>query len=392
MKIKRVYKETNSSVLLLGPRGTGKSTFVKTEIRPDLTIDLLKSTEFRQLTKNPNLLEELVGHLKEKQTVFIDEVQKIPELLDEVHSLIENKNLRFILSGSSARKLKKSGANLLAGRAVSRKMYPFSMYELDSKIKIKSLIEGGSLPLCSLLEDLELVNEHLFSYVETYLKEEIQQEGLVRNVNEFSEFISMAGQMHGQILNYENIAKSIGKSGDTIKAWFQILYDTLLGQEIKSYSLNLFPKESKHSKFFLFDNGVARAAEGLTTLENHPERRGFYLENLILNEIKVYCEAKQKRVNIYYYNVPSMGDIDFIVEIQKKSHSRPAQIITFDIKHSAEWKTEFSKMSQIVNERVPNRVHKMIGIYLGKKRLTQKKIQIFPIEEFVKQLWNEDIF
>lgn len=392
MKIKRAYKETNSSILLLGPRGTGKSTFVKTELEPDLTIDLLKSTEFRQLSRNPSFLEEMVGHLKEKQTVFIDEVQKIPELLDEVHRLIENNQLKFILSGSSARKLKKSGANLLAGRAVSRKMYPFSMYELSGRIKIKSLIESGSLPLCALKGDPDMINEHLFTYVETYLKEEIQQEGLVRNVNEFSEFIAMAGQMHGQILNYENIAKSIGKSGDTIKSWFQILYDTLVGQEIKSYSLNLFPKESKHSKFFLFDNGVARAAEGLATLENHPERRGYYLENLILNELKVYCEAKQKQLGIYYYNVPSVGDIDFIVEVQKKSHSKPAQIVTFDIKHSIEWKSEFSKMSQKANEQNPNRINKMVGIYLGKKRLTQKKLQIFPIEEFVNSLWNGDIF
>ena len=299
MKFKRIYEKPKSSILLLGPRGTGKSTFIKTEAEPDLIIDLLKQETYRKLSLHPSLLEEMLSHLKPQQSVLIDEIQKIPALLDEVHRLIEDKNIIFYLTGSSARKLKKEGTNLLAGRALSKKIFCLSLKEIGSACSIQNLLFSGSLPKAVTEKNPDQINDFLFTYVETYLKEEVFQEGLTRNLNEFSKFIEVAGQYHGQIVNLANLSREIGKSGDTIKSWFQILQDTLIGQLIEPYPLKIADKETKHPRFYYFDCGVARAAQGVSNIEEIPEQRGFYLETIILNEIKTYLEVHRKKYKIF---------------------------------------------------------------------------------------------
>ncbi len=391
MRFSRLYQKPEKSILLLGPRGIGKSTFIRDEVKPALTIDLLKSVNARALSKNPSELEDMTAHLKPKQTVFIDEIQKIPELLDEVHRLIEEKNLTFILTGSSARRLKKNGVNLLGGRALQRRMFPLSMKELGSYKKVTELLTCGQLPTAVNLEDMPSVNDYLFSYVEAYLKEEVLQEGLVRNLTDFGKFIEMAGQYHGQILNFENIAREVGKSGDTIKSWFQILEDTLVGSYLEAYPLNIFPRESKHPKFYFFDNGVARASEGLRNLELMPEKRGFYLELVILNELKIYREITGADFRIFYYNVNSIGDIDFIIETKRKSLSSASQFMTLEIKHTKKWNSDFQKMSLNIRAKVPLRLQRMLAIYLGDTRLTKNEIDIFPLNSFIKALWDGEL-
>lgn len=388
MKYKRVYSVPPTSILLLGPRGTGKSTFIKSEVKPDFIIDLLKNSSFRPLSLNPSLLEEWVAHLKSGQSILIDEIQKIPALLDEVHRLIEDRQLHFILTGSSARKLKKSSANLLAGRALSKKMYPLTLYEIGNKFSLEQLLNSGCLPRAVTEKNTEILQEYLFSYVETYLKEEIFQEGLTRNLNDFTKFIELAGRYHGQILNLENIAREVGKSGDTVKSWFQILKDTLVGYTIDPYPLNLMPKESKHPRFYFFDCGVARAAEGISTLSEIPERKGFYFETLILNELKTYFEVKKKQHKIFYYSVSSWGDLDFVIEVKKKTMSAPSQLIGIEVKYSKVWKPEFDKvLSKILTERKKQMI-KSIGIYTGDKRLTRNSIEVLPLNLFIELLWS----
>ena len=279
----RVFLSTKRSLLLLGARGTGKSTFIRDTLKPKLTIDLLKTSDFRMLKQNPSELESMTGFLKKNDTVFIDEVQKIPELLNEVHRLIEDKKLTFYLSGSSARKLRKEGVNLLAGRATTRRFYPLSLKEISKQVPVSKLLTTGLLPMAVNSSSPEEVNDYLFSYVDTYLKEEIFQEGITRNVDLFSKFIELAGQYHAQIMNFENISREIGKSGDTIKTWFQILQDTLIGDYLEPYPLNFQSRETKHSKFYFFDHGIARAAEGVKNLPVPQEKLGFYLESIILN-------------------------------------------------------------------------------------------------------------
>ncbi len=388
MKYKRVYRMPQTSILFLGPRGTGKSTFIKSEVKPDFVIDLLKNSTFRPLSLNPSLLEDWVAHLKSGQSILIDEIQKIPALLDEVHRLIEDRQLLFILTGSSARKLKKSSANLLAGRALSKKMYPLTLYEIGNQFSLEQLLNSGCLPRAVTEKDPEILLEYLFSYVETYLKEEIFQEGLTRNFNDFTKFIELAGRYHGQILNLENIAREVGKSGDTVKSWFQILKDTLVGYTIDPYPLNLMPKESKHPRFYFFDCGVARAAEGISSLFEIPERKGFYFETLILNELKTYFEVKKKHYKIFYYSVSSWGDLDFVIEVKKKTMSAPSQFIGIEVKYSKVWKPEFDKvLSKILTERKKQMI-KSIGIYTGDKRLTRNSIEVFPLNLFIELLWS----
>lgn len=392
MKLKRVYEKPKTSVLILGPRGTGKSTFVKDDAKPDLSIDLLKTSTYRELSLHPSRLEDWVSHLKPHQWVLIDEVQKIPELFDEVHRLIENFRIRFILTGSSARKIKQTNVNLLAGRAVSKKMLPLCLHEINGKFSIEHLLSSGCLPRAVTEPDSENVNDFLFSYVETYLKEEIFQEGLVRNLQDFSRFVELAGQYHGQILNYENLSRELGKSGDTIKAWFQILQDTLVGYLIEPYPLHLYPKETKHPRFYYFDCGVARAAEGIQDLTEIPERKGFYFETLILNELKVYFEVRRKHYKIFFYNVSTLGDIDFIVEVKRKSLSTPAQLVAIEVKLTKVWKPEFEKVLNTVLEHKKTRVTGALAIYLGNRQLTKNKLQILPVVQFVEMLWRDELF
>ncbi len=392
MKYSRVYTKPQQSILLIGPRGTGKSTFIKEIAKPDLTIDLLKSSDLKLLQKDPSEIESMVAHLKPGQFVFIDEIQKIPDLLNETHRLIENKKLNFILSGSSARKLKKEGVNLLAGRARLRHMYPLTLKELNNHHDIQKVINFGTLPEAINCADLSSANDYLFSYVDTYLKEEIFQEGLTRNLNIFSKFIEVAGQYHGQILNYENISRQVEKSGDSIKAWFQILQDTLVGFFLEPYPLHLKPRESKHPKFYFFDPGIARAAEGIQNLKEFPEKVGFYLESIIINELKTYFEVHGLKHKIYYYNVPSFGDIDLIVEIKKKSISSPSQLITIEIKNSKKWETGFEKLSLFVKEEMKKQIIKQLAIYNGNHRLNKNGIDVFPIQVFIESLWQDEIF
>ncbi len=392
MKFKRIYEKPRTSILLLGPRGTGKSTFIKGEVKPDLVIDLLNQATFRKLSLNPSLLEEMIAYLKSKDVVLIDEIQKIPELLNEVHRLIEDREIIFLLTGSSARKLKRSGTNLLAGRALSKKMFPLTLKEIGSEKTILELIFSGTLPKAVTATDVMLINDFLFTYVETYLKEEIFQEGLVRNLNEFSKFIELAGQYHGQILNFENLSRDIGKSGDTVKSWFQILQDTLIGQLIEPYPLKIAARESKHPRFYYFDCGVARAAQGVQKIEDIPEQRGFYLETLILNELKTYFEVHRKKYKIFYYSISAVGDLDFIIETKKKTISAPAQFVGIEIKFSKVWKPEFEKILIKIKTQYPQQMIKSIGIYLGQQRLTRNSIDIYPIQLFVDLLWKDKIF
>ncbi len=391
MNIQRAYKFPNDSILLLGPRGIGKSTFVKEIIKPDLIIDLLQAKNQRELSINPSKLESLVGHLKKGQIVFIDEIQKIPELLDEVHRLIEEKKIIFVLTGSSARKLKRAGVNLLAGRALSKKMFPFTLYELNRLKKIDHILEFGTLAKSILEKNSELAEDFLSSYVQTYLKEEVFQESLARNLNQFSHFIELAGQYHGMILNFENISREVGVSGDTVKAWFNILEETLVGYLIPGYPLNLTLNETKHSRFYFFDSGVARAAEGFQDISDRPERKGFYFESLILNELKTYAEINRKKWKFYYYNSPSLGDIDFIIETKSKSINAPSEFITVEVKLSKKWDSRFEKLSHLVKDKYKNRVKKSICIYLGDQRLTKKSLEIYPLDIFIKELWSNEI-
>lgn len=263
--VKRIFKPSAaSSFFLFGPRGSGKSTLIKSLpfLKKALTINLLKPYTEDLYRVNPELLEKEAASLKPGEWIVIDEVQKLPKLLNLVHSLIEEKKIKFALTGSSARKLKRGSANLLAGRAFNYHLYPFIQSELKNKFELDRALTWGSLPKVLSLKKTEDKALFLESYVHTYLKEEIQIEQLVRNIDPFRLFLPIAAQMSGQLINYSNISNDTGVSYKTIETYFQILEETLLGFFLLPFERSVRKVQKQSPKFYFVDNGIKRALEG----------------------------------------------------------------------------------------------------------------------------------
>jgi predicted AAA+ superfamily ATPase len=388
--IRRIYRVSSKSFFLFGPRGVGKSTWIKSRGGFDLLIDLLKHSTFLDLQREPSLLEAKTAHLQKGQTVFIDEIQKIPALLDEVHRIMEEKKLNFILTGSSARKLKRAGANLLAGRAHTYKMFPLTFREIGSSFTLEDLFRVGTLPV--VLNDIDTAEETLASYVETYLREEIKEEAIVRRVDDFARFLAIAGHLNGNVINAENVAREAGKSANTIQNWFQILEETLLGSFLAAYRPGFKVRESAHPKFYWFDPAVARVAAGLAWRDIDSVWKGVAFESMILREIRAFLEVSRKKMNIYYYSTPGAGEIDFIVETRPKTINRPQQFVSIEVKHTVKWKREFESASRALKASKPESHLKMIGVYLGNERLYFDGFEVLPLQEFIRDLFEAKIF
>ena len=276
--IKRLFKEPKQSFFLFGPRGTGKSTLIQKHFHNAIWIDLLQPELLRSYSARPERLKEVVQGQPEKRVIVIDEVQKVPSLLAIVHSLIEAKlNKQFILTGSSSRKLKRTGADLLAGRALKRVLHPFMAVELEEKFSLKSALHHGLLPL---IIESENPRDVLQSYIGLYLKEEIQSEGLVRNLESFSRFLEIMSFSHGSILNITNISRECEIKRKTVENYIEILEDLLL-----AYRLPIFSKRAQrilksHPKFYFFDTGVYRTLRPKGSLDRPEEIEGIALEGI----------------------------------------------------------------------------------------------------------------
>ena len=327
MDIKKRLMELpkNASFFLFGPRQTGKSTLMK-ETFPGKTIayyDLLLSKEYTRLLANPSLLREEVEELDEKiKHVIIDEIQKVPDLLDEVHYLIENSSIKryFCLSGSSARKLKRANVNLLGGRAWIRHLYPLTHIELGEDFNLNRALHYGTLPAVYLSDD-KTARELLESYVETYLEEEIKAEAIIRNVGAFVRFLKFASFENGNILNFSNISRETGTSHKTIKEYFQILEDTLVGFFLLPYSKSTRKRLVKHPKFYLFDTGVRNAlAKRLTlTLEPGSKDYGDAFEHFMITEMIRLNKYKKTDYEFSFYRTSSNAEVDLIIEAPNKT-------------------------------------------------------------------------
>ena len=390
MKITRIYPFPAKSFFLFGPRGVGKSTWVKEFFKPAVEINLLSHQVFLQLQNNPSLLEAKLNPIKKNSWVFIDEIQKLPSLLDEVHRLIEDKNLHFILTGSSARRLKRGGTNLLAGRALTHKMFPFSLYELKSHKPVKFYCTYGTLPI--VLKDADLVEQTLYSYVETYLREEIKEEALVRRLDQFNRFLQIAGSLNGQVLNYGNIARETGRSSAIISQWYDILEETLIGFRLMPYRPGFKVREVGHPKFYWFDPGVARVSAQIDSHDFGSLEMGSALETLVLNELRIYQEYSRKLKPIFYYATPGAGEIDFVIELRPKTINHSSEFITLEIKVSSKWKSEFEAPTRALKKFAGNQHKKMFGIYLGTDRLSKNGFEVYPLMEFIKDLFAGKIF
>lgn len=309
---------TRNSFFLFGARGTGKSTLIEQRYhsKKTLWIDLLLYEEEERFSKNPDELIYILNKNK-YQRVVIDEVQKAPKLLDVIQRIMRKKpSLQFIMTGSSARKLKRGAGNLLAGRAFQYYLFPFSIFELDDQMELNDILKFGTLPEIIHKKSKSDKKEFLKSYVQVYLKEEVIVEQIIRNLNPFRDFLRLASQQSGQIINYSNISQDIGVDDKTVKNYFSILQDTLLGFFLPHYPKSVRKQQRQSPKFYFFDTGVKRTLDKMldAPLLQSTYSYGNLFEHRILQECFYLNEYFKKDFSFYYLRTKDQNEIDLIIE------------------------------------------------------------------------------
>src|SRR3990167_1663397 len=345
---------SKDSLFVFGPRGTGKTSWLKHHIPENqiIYIDLLNSLTFRTLAAKPETLEEYIM-ADFKGWVVIDEIQKVPALCDEVHRLIENKHYRFILTGSSARKLKQTGVNLLAGRAIRYTMHPLTIQELGARFDLEFALQFGLLPA---VYSYDNPSGYLATYVDTYLREEVMQEGLTRNISAFSRFLEVASFSQGQIINAASLAREVGIDRQVIQNYFSILRDLLL-----SHSLPAFTKRAKRrlittEKFYYFDAGVYQQLRPKRLLDTSSEIAGVGLETLFYQSALALIAYRRIDCEIFYWRTVSAVEVDFILYGRKSLYA-------IEIKHARIINTNMLTGLKHFKEDYP--MAKCILLYLG---------------------------
>ncbi len=366
------------SAFLWGARKTGKTTYLKKRFPKSIVYDFLKTDLFLEIAKRPSLLRErLLAEDKAalKEPIILDEVQKIPQVLDEIHWLIENKKLRFILCGSSARKLKRGHANLLGGRAWRYELFPLVTQELG-QIDLLRVLNHGLIPLHYLQND-EDCKKSLTAYAQDYLKEEIFAEGLTRNIPAFSRFFEAFGYSHGEITNYTNIARECGIDAKTVKEYYQILVDTLLAARVTPFKKQQSRQViTKAPKYYLFDVGVA----GYLTKRHLSEQKGIEFgrafEHFMLMEIIAHRSYAGKDFTINFWRTKTGLEVDFILDNGK---------VAIEIKGASRVdKKNIHGLNAFTQSYSPK---KSIVVCNEKQKRTHGKIDILPWQIFLNELW-----
>jgi uncharacterized protein len=308
----------NQSLFLFGQRGTGKTTLLKNLYGENaLTLSLLDSKLLLTLTNAPWKIREFVeGRKSSQKIVIIDEIQKLPKLLDEVHKMMEESGLQFILTGSSARKLKREGTNLLAGRAYEYRLYPLSYQEIGKEFNLQEVLHWGALPRVVTEQENSNRSEFLYSYVDTYLREEIILEQVVRNIEPFSKFLEVAAQSNGDIVSYTNIAKDSGLSDVTIRNYFDILESTLIGFYLPAYHISVRKRQKQSPKFYFHDLGIVRTLTNQVTTSPIEQtfEYGTLFESFVINEFIKLNEYLRLRYKFSFIRIDNNQEIDLIVE------------------------------------------------------------------------------
>jgi len=376
--ISRKLIAPDRSFFLLGPRGTGKSTWLDQQFpSPGLRLDLLQQAAYLEYLTRPETLREKVEVLSHQSWVIIDEIQRVPELLNEVHSLLfkSKSSPKFCLTGSSARKLRRVDSNMLAGRALSRQFFPLTVAELGSAVDIKQLLNFGALPaVYSAPQDaIDLLD----AYVSTYLQTEIQQEAVTRNLAAFARFLKVAALLNGQVVNVAGLARDVGVKRPTVERYFQILIDTLIGFWLPGWQPRVKVREKLSPKFYFFDGGVTRAILQRTRDKVRDEERGGLLETIVLNELRSAMNYLNCGGELSYYRNGEQSEIDFI-------WSRGKHAVGIEVKASSRWRSEFgSTLSRLQKEGV---IQKGVGIYLGNEAQRSGSIDVFPLAQFAAEL------
>lgn len=365
------------SFFLFGPRATGKSTLIRNSFDKDdvIIINLLRSDYYLRLNNAPHMLEEIIqGHLKHK-LVVIDEVQRVPELLNEVHRLIEEEGRIFLLTGSSARTLKKQGINLLAGRAWQAHLFPLTSYEIPSFNLIHYLPYGG-LPAVYLSDYPE---EELNAYVHTYLREEVQAESLIRKMPAFTRFLEVAALSSGKMLNFSEIASDTGIPLSTVREYFHVLEDTFIGFMVPGWTKSVKRKAIAKAKFYLFDVGVKHALAQITEIAPKTDLFGQAFEHFIAMEIRAWIDYRRLNKPLSYWCSTHGAEVDFII----------GDDIAIEVKTAHQIQDKHLKnLNLLIEEGICKKY-----IIISFDKIDRKKglIDIWHWETFLKRLWSNEL-
>jgi len=366
--------EGKQSFFLFGPRGTGKTSWLKSQIPNGLYIDLLNQEVFFDLLKNPHSIEQMIppGF---KEWIIIDEVQKIPELLNEVHRMIEKYRYRFILTGSSARTLKRKGTNLLAGRAIYCKMFPLTVLELGEDFQLEKSLNWGHLP--TIYGQEVDPSEYLNAYIHVYLKEEVMQEGLVRNAGAFARFLQMASFSQGSTLNVAEIAREVAVERKTVEEYFQITEDLLLSTRLPVFTKRAKRKVISHPKFYFFDVGVYRALRPMGPFDKPEEAEGPVLESLVFQELQAVNSYLGLGYDLYFWRTVDKLEIDFVLY-------GPNGLIAIEVKRARKIVSDDLKALKAFQQDYP--IAKLFIFYGGEQHVHFDGIEAIPISKALKTL------
>jgi len=370
------------SFFLFGPRGAGKSTWLREKLPRALWKNLLLDDDYLPLLGDRPSFRAEVEALPTGSWVVIDEVQRIPGLLDEVHDLIARRRdeIKFAMSGSSARKLRRLDVNLLAGRAIDRRMFPFTSEELGRDFDLGRALAMGTLPPVVMKPDYAA--DILKAYVGTYLREEIQQEALVEDVGSFHRFLKVAGIMNGEILNVSAISRDAGAARSTVERYFDILVDTLIGFRLPGWQPRLKVRERSAPKFYLFDTGVARALTGRIRDPLSDLEVGKLLETFILHEMRAAMWYQNKGGELSYWRSSGGLEVDFV-------WTRGDRSVAVEVKSSARWEKSHGRaLAELLASGAAGRCY---GVYRGKQALRFGKLLVLPVPRFLEMLHDGEV-
>lgn len=371
----RFFKSASGSFFLFGPRGTGKSTWVRGAFPEAVRLDLLDPESVRMYSARPERLREVADATPEDIPIVIDEVQRVPDLLNVVHQLIERDPRRvFVLTGSSARKLRRSGVDLLAGRAVVRRLHPFMAAELGNRFDLGTALRDGLVPLVLASATPQDV---LKTYAALYLREEVQTEGLVRNVGQFARFMEAISFSHGAVLNVSNVARECEVQRKTVEGFLGILHDLLL-----SFELPVFHRRAKracirHNKFYLFDTGVFRSLRPSGPLDRPEELEGAALEGLVAQHLRAWIDYRGRSNTLYFWRTRSGTEVDFVLYGDDG-------LWAFEVKNAARIHPSDTRALGSFREEYPEA--RTVLLHRGADRILQQGVLCLPCDAFLRGL------
>ena len=367
------------SFLLLGPRGTGKTTWLRAVLPDAHWYNLLLDRELLRLMREPGLFRREIDALPSRSWVVVDEVQKLPSLLNEVHDALASapRRWRFALTGSSARKLRRGEANLLAGRVVGRRLYPLTFAELRSAPSIDDLLRFGALPLVRTERTVAGRIDLLEAYVETYLTQEIRAEALVRNLDSFTRLLEVAALANGQVTNVASLARDAAIARPTVQGYFDVLEDTLIGAWLPAWRPRAKVKEVSRPKFYLFDCGVVRALSRRLREPLEGAERGVLLETLIFHELRAQIAYSNCGGSLAYYGTPSRSEVDFV-------WSRGRRNVGIEVKASERWRPEYGRALRDLHGA--GVLSACYAVYLGATQQRDGPVRVLPVPAFLDEL------